>query len=155
MDAIADNYIRPGETLDFALMYVPAENVYYEIVLKKEGQDDILDYAWSKRVFPTSPNSLYTYLHAIALGLRGLQVEENAKQMIDSLRRLNGEFERFAKDYKVIGTHLRNAHSKYGEGLPKLESIQRELPGRLTTGTANEALDAADSTEPESTEALA
>ena len=155
VDAIADNYIRPGETLDFALMYVPAENVYYEIVLKKEGQDDILDYAWSKRVFPTSPNSLYTYLHAIALGLRGLQVEENAKQMIDSLRRLNGEFERFAKDYKVIGTHLRNAHSKYGEGLPKLESIQRELPGRLTTGTANEALDAADSTEPESTEALA
>ena len=154
VDEIADNYICPGETLDFALMYIPAENVYYEIVLKKEGQEDILDYAWSKRVFPTSPNSLYAYLHVIALGLRGLQVEENAKRMLDSLARLNGEFERFAKDYEVLGTHLRHAQSKYGEGLPKLESIQRALPGQLTTGTSIEALDAADFTEPESKEAL-
>ena len=154
VDAIADNYICPGETLDFALMYIPAENVYYEIVLKEDGQEDILDYAWSKRVFPTSPNSLYAYLQVIALGLRGLQVEENAKRMLESLTLLRGEFERFADDYRLVGTHLRRAQSKYGEALPKLESIQRALPGQLATGTSIEALEAAESTGPEAQEAV-
>ena len=152
VDAIADKYICPGETLDFALMYIPAENVYYEIVLKEEGQEDILDYAWSKRVFPTSPNSLYAYLHAIALGLRGLMVEENAKRMLESLTLLKGEFERFANDYRLIGTHLGRANSKYGEGLPKLESIQRALPGQLTTEASLDALQTSDEAESEAHE---
>ena len=149
IDAIADSYICPGETLDFALMYIPAENVYYEIVLKDELEQDILNYAWSKRVIPTSPNSLYAYLQVIALGLRGLQVEENAKRMLDSLTLLKGQFDRFAEDYRLIGTHLGRAQSKYGEGLPELESIQRALPGQLTTGASIEELEAAGSIEPE------
>ena len=142
IDAIAENYICPGETLDFALMYIPAENVYYEIVLKEEGQkEDILNYGWAKRVIPTSPNSFYAYLQVIALGLRGLQVEQNARQMLDSLSRLQNDFDRFADDYRLIGTHLGRAQSKYSEGLPKLESIQRALPGQLTTAPAIEVPD--------------
>ena len=139
IDAIADKYICPGETMDFALMYIPAENVYYEIVLKAEGREDILKYAWSKRVIATSPNSLFAYLQVIALGLRGLQIEQNARLMVESLSRLKDDFDRFANDYRVIGTHLGRAQSKYGEGLPKLESIQRALPGQLTTTPAIEA----------------
>ena len=140
IDAIAEKYICPGETLDFALMYIPAENVYYEIVLKEEGQQqDILNYGWAKRVIPTSPNSFYAYLQVIALGLRGLQVEQNARQMLDSLSRLQNEFDRFADDYRLVGTHLGRAQSKYAEALPKLESIQRALPGQLATAPAIEA----------------
>ena len=138
IDDIAQKYICPGETLDFALMYIPAENVYYEIILKADGKEDILSYAWDKRVIATSPNSFYAYLQVIALGLRGLQVEEDARHMLDSLTRLKGDFDRFADDYRVIGTHLRNAQSKHSEGLPKLESIQRALPGQLRTASAIE-----------------
>ena len=141
IDAIAQKYICPGETLDFALMYIPAENVYYEIVLKEEGQEDILNYAWARRVIPTSPNSFYAYLQVIALGLRGLQVEQNARLMLDSLTRLKGEFEKFADDYRLIGTHLRRARAKYDEGLPKLDSIHRGLPGQLTTEPSTDTLE--------------
>ena len=133
IDAIAEKYICPGETLDFAIMYIPAENVYYEIILKQEGQEDILEYARDRRVITTSPNSFYAYLQVIALGLRGLQVEQNAKRMIESLTRLKNDFDRFADDYRLVGTHLGRAQSKYSEGLPKLESIQRALPGQLTS----------------------
>lgn len=133
IDDIAEKYICPGETLDFALMYIPAENVYYEIVLKADKAEDILSYAWEKRVFPTSPNSFYAYLQIIALGLRGLQVEESAKHILDSLARLKGDFERFVDDYRLVGTHLGRAQAKHAEGLPKLESIQRTLPGELTS----------------------
>ena len=83
VDDIAVKYICPGETLDFALMYIPAENVYYEI-LTGGGPDDVLDYAWSKRVFPTSPNSLYAYLQVVAQGLRGLQVERSSRETLAS-----------------------------------------------------------------------
>ncbi len=141
IDDIAAKYICPGETLDFALMYIPAENVYYEIVLKAKGQDDILNYAWGKRVIPTSPNTLYAYLRVIAMGLRGLQVEENARQMIDSLSRLSDDFDRFADDYRVLGTHLGHAQAKYGEALPRLDSIRRGLPGRLSASTSARELD--------------
>jgi DNA recombination protein RmuC len=131
VDDIADKYICPGETLDFALMYVPAENVYYEIVVNDDGQDDFLAYAWGKRVFPTSPNSLYAYLHVVATGLRGLEIERSSRETLAKLGQLERGLERFAEDYRVLGGHLRNAQSKYDDGWPKLQSVQRDWPGQL------------------------
>lgn len=130
IDDIAERYICPGETLDFALMYIPNESVYHQIVLQDGEQEDLVAYAWSRRIIATSPNSLYAYLQVISLGLRGLQVEQNAKSMLESLSRLEGDFERFAEDFRLVGTHLSRAKAKYDEGLPKLDSIQRGLPGR-------------------------
>jgi DNA anti-recombination protein RmuC len=147
IDDIADKYICPGETLDFALMYIPAENVYYEIVLKEEDQEEVLNYAWKRRVFAASPNSFYAYLQAIAVGLKGLQVEQSARAMLDSLTRLKGDFDRFSDDYRLVGTHLGRAQAKYGEGLPRLESIQRALPGQLTTAALDSGPDADETTE--------
>ena len=134
--------------MDFALMYIPAENVYYEVVLKEQGREDILDYAWARRVFPASPNSFYTYLQVIYFGLRGLEVEQNARRIIESLTRLKDDFDRFAEDYRLVGSHLRRAQSKHDEGLPKLESIRRALPGHLATAASVEALEAGDTAEP-------
>ena len=155
VDAIADRYICPGETLDFALMYVPAENVYYEIVLKEEGQNEILTHAWSRRVFPTSPNSFYAFLQVIAFGLRGLQVEQSAREILESLSRLQGDFARFADDFRLVGRHLGNAKSKYDEGLPKLESIQGALRRELTYVGSDRALEGSDPLDPDQREEIA
>ena len=75
IDEIAGKYIRPAEgTLPLALMYVPAENVYYEAIIRDENGDDLYDYCVQRRVFPVSPNSLYAYLQTIIVGMNGMRV---------------------------------------------------------------------------------
>jgi DNA recombination protein RmuC len=131
IDAIASKYILPDEgTFDFALMYIPAENVYYETIIKEEGMADegsIMTYAFSKRVVPVSPNSFYAYLHTISLGLRGLEIEENARLIIDQLARLRGDFGRFKDDFSLLGKHLSNSRAKYEDAERRLERFGDKL----------------------------
>lgn len=131
VDAIASKYILPDEgTYDFALMYIPAENVYYECIIKSEepGEEASLsDHALKKRVIPVSPASLYAYLQAIVLGLKGLQVEENARRILDALARLSGDVKRFSDEFELVGRHLSNAHTKYEDAARRLERVQDKL----------------------------
>ncbi|MBI2346116.1 MAG: DNA recombination protein RmuC [Deltaproteobacteria bacterium] len=132
IEAVA-GYIRPDEgTYDFALMYIPAENIYYEVAVKNEwGPDDrpMLEQALKQRVIPVSPNTLYAYLVTIAMGLKGMQVERYAQEIIDRLGRLQKEFDRFQADFAVIGTHLSNARAKYDDAEKRLTRVG----DRLTT----------------------
>jgi DNA recombination protein RmuC len=66
-------------------------------------------------VIPVSPNSFYGYLQAIVLGLKGLRVEERAREIIDHLARLGKEFGRFREEFDVLGTHVGRAKTKYDE----------------------------------------
>lgn len=129
IDAIATKYLRPDEgTFDFALMYIPAENVYYETILKDDGADDnLMSYAFSRRVVPVSPNSFYAYLQTISLGLRGLEVEENARAILGQLDRLKGDFSRFKDDFSLVGRHLGNARGKYEEAERRLIRFEDKL----------------------------
>ncbi|MEW6685963.1 MAG: DNA recombination protein RmuC [Candidatus Edwardsbacteria bacterium] len=124
-------YIMPDEgTFDFVLMYIPAENVYYETIIKDEsfGEDkSLLNYALGQHVIPVSPNSFYAYLQAILLGLRGLHVEESAKEIISSLSRLDGDLAKFREDFETMGRHLANAKNKYEEAERKLDRFQDRL----------------------------
>ena len=130
VDAIAAKYILPDEgTYDFALMYIPAENVYYETILKDdaEGEKGLTYYAMSKRVIPVSPNSFYAYLQAIVLGLKGMKVEERAKEIIQYLSRLGGDFEKFREDFGLLGKHLGHAQSSYQTTEKRLEQFGQRL----------------------------
>jgi DNA recombination protein RmuC len=119
IDRISSKYIVPDEgTLDFALMYIPAENIYYETIIKAEGSGDdkpISDYALEKKVVPVSPNTLYSYLRAILLGMKGAQVDQSARQMVAYLSRLRIDFLKFREEYEIVGKHLNNARLKYEE----------------------------------------
>ena len=130
VDAIADKYILPDEgTYDFALMYIPAENVYYETIIKdgSEEERNLSQYALSKRVIPVSPNSFYAYLQAIVLGLKGMKVEERAKEIIQYLSRLRGDFGKFRDDFDLLGKHLGHAQSSYQTTEKRLEQFGQRL----------------------------
>ena len=117
IDEIASKYIVPDEgTLDFALMYIPAENVYYETIIKADDSN-LVGYAYAKRVIPVSPNSLYVYLQTISLGLRGMQIEERAKEILADLSRLQTDYVKVTDSYEVLGKHISNASGKYEETL--------------------------------------
>jgi len=129
IDKIASDYIRPAEgTLDFAIMYIPAENVYYETIVKYLGEtQDILQYCFDKKVIPVSPNLLYAYLMTVAMGLHGLQIEKQAAEIRQNLKRLNSSFADFGGTWDVLGKHLRNAYSQYDEGQKKLDRFGMQL----------------------------
>jgi DNA recombination protein RmuC len=129
IDAIASKYILPDEgTYDFALMYIPAENVYYEVMLRGEaGGDDLLPYAIQRKVFPVSPVSLYAYLQTIVLGLRGLQLEESAQEVLQQLARLQRDTGLLREAFEVLGRHLGNAHNKYDEAGKLLVQLEGKL----------------------------
>ncbi len=129
IDKIAASYINPAEgTLDFAMMYIPAENVYYETIIKYQTDTlDILNYALEKKVIPVSPNLLYAYLMTIVMGLRGLQIEKQAAEIRKNLGKLAGSFGDFTMTWSILGKHLRNAQAQYDEGQTKLDKYNMHL----------------------------
>jgi len=142
IDAIASKYIKPDEgTYDFALMYIPAENIYYETIIRDErfGDEKGIDsYALERRVIPVSPNSFYAYLRAIAIGLKGMKIEESARRVLADIERLQKEHERFAEDYRKLGVHLRNALSSYDSGGRRIERFTSKLEGLTELRTGGE-----------------
>lgn len=130
IDTIASKYILPDEgTFPFALMYIPAENIYYEVIIKDEQTQNggIYGYAISRKVVPVSPNSFYAYLQVIALGLKGLQIERSAKEIINILSRLQGDWKRVCESFNTLGGHLENAKKKYDEAEKLLSNFGNRL----------------------------
>jgi len=130
IDAVAAKYIVPDEgTFDFALMYIPAENVYYEIIIKDEQEESagLSAYALQRKVIPVSPNSFYAYLQAIVLGLKGLRVEKNVKAILEHLGRLHSDMQRFSEDFEVLGRHVTNLKNKYDDADRRLHAFGEKL----------------------------
>jgi DNA recombination protein RmuC len=136
IDTIAAKYVRPEEgTYDFALMYLPSEAVYYELVCGKTGA--LYTYALERRVFPVSPTTLVAYLQVIALGLRGLQIEQHAQEVMAYVAELQRDFGRFRDDFEVVGKHLGNAKTKYDDAEKRLDRFD----GKLERAAEHEAPD--------------
>jgi DNA recombination protein RmuC len=130
VDEIAKKYILPDEgTYDFALMYVPAENVYYEIAVRPEdtGEEPIATYALSRRVVPVSPNSIFAYLQVVVLGLKGLRIEANARRIQEDLARLGGDVAKLRAPLATLGRHLGNAQKQYDDAQRELDRLETKL----------------------------
>jgi DNA recombination protein RmuC len=142
-DSIAKKYIVPDEgTLDVALMFVPSESVYYELLMTADGKGQPLDaYCRDQKVIAVSPNTLYAHLCVIAMGLRGMQMEENAERLLASLSGMEKQMEKFADKFGTLGTHLKNAQQSYGESDKLFEKAQSTLEGMLGAGAPDATLE--------------
>ncbi|RMG60375.1 MAG: DNA recombination protein RmuC [Deltaproteobacteria bacterium] len=129
IDEIAERYIRPEEgTYDFALMYVPAENIYYEIILRKEDEkEDLYGYALRKRVVPVSPNSFYAYLVAIAFGLKGFRIEKEAMEIRGRLEEIVRGLAAFGEVFEGLGKNIDLAARKYDDARKRLQKVETRL----------------------------
>ena len=135
-DAITRKYIVPDEgTLDVALMFVPSESVYYELLQTQDAKGQPLDaYCREKKVIAVSPNTLYAHLCVISMGLRGLQMEENAKRLLENLSGMEKQMEKFADKFSTLGTHLKNAQQSYSESDKLFEKVHNTLETMLGAG---------------------
>src|SRR5438105_4722777 len=133
VDAIAKKYILPAEnTLDLALMFVPSESVYYELLQCADNKGQQLDaYCREQRIIAVSPNTLYAHLCVIAMGLRGMQIEENARRLANGLAGLKKQFANFSEIFEKVGTHLKNVQQSYQEADKRLDKTGAALESML------------------------
>jgi len=103
---IAKKYILTDEgTIDYALMYIPSESVYYEIV----NAPEVFEYAGEKRVLPVSSTTFYAYMKAILMSFEGEKIEKRAQQILASLRSIEKEYEDVSQGMGTLQRHLTNA----------------------------------------------
>lgn len=138
IDTIAKKYILPDEgTMDFALMYVPSESVFYEIVV----MDDLIEYARTKRVYIVSPTTLYAHLQTILLSYEGHKIEEQSKEVLNLLKGLQIDYDKVTESLDILGKHIGNASNQYvnvdkgfsklGQKLASVKQLPRERKPEL------------------------
>jgi len=121
---IAKKYIVPDEkTLDYALMYIPSENVYYEII----NSDELFDFAGAKMVLPVSPMSFYAYIKAILISFEGQKIEEKAKQVITLLSAIKKDYQRTEENLSVLNRHITNAYNQSSQVSKNFQSLGQKL----------------------------
>lgn len=105
---ISKKYILPEEgTLDFALMYIPSESVYYEIA----NLNELMDYARLARVYPVSPNTLYAHLQVLLLSFQGKDLEQKSREVFRLLRAIQKDYGKVEENLGILGKHVGNAYN--------------------------------------------
>lgn len=128
IDSISYKYVRPHEnTLDCAFMYIPAENIYYELFIKPDEDLALNQYAFNKKIIPVSPNTFYAFLQLVLFGLKGLQIENNARYILDQLTALRGLLARFTEEFSILGSHVIKIKNKYDDSDLRLRSFREQL----------------------------
>ncbi len=131
VEEIARKYICPEDgTLDFALMYIPSESIYYELAVREEGLE-FLHYSQSRRVYPCSPSTLYAYLQTIVLGLRGVRIAEHARELHAAMENMRQEADAVRELFDRAVTQMRNA----------LQNMESAGSGMARLGARLDALD--------------
>ncbi len=124
IDDIGRKYILTEEgTIDYALMYIPSEAVYYEVV----NNQTLFDYAGAKRVLPVSPTTFYAYMKAILMSFEGQKIEKQAKEILSSLRAIQKDYEKVGGGLSVLQKHLTNAHNMMSDVLSVFTALGQKI----------------------------
>jgi len=126
IDSISKKYILTEEgTIDYALMYVPSEAVYYEIV----NSSSLFDYAGKRRVLPVSPTTFYAYMKAILMSFEGIKIETRAKEILATLRAIKKDYEKVDENLATLGKHIANANNMMGNVRTDFEKLGGKISG--------------------------
>jgi len=129
--AISEKYIRPEEgTMDFALMYIPSEAVFYEIA----NLPDLTDFARANRVYPVSPTTLYVHLQTILLSFEGKKFETRSREVFRMLRAIQKDYEKTDGALSVLGKHIQNAYNQMSNVLSGFTLLGQKLSSTQTLG---------------------
>src|SRR3989337_322535 len=124
IDSISKKYILTEEgTIDYALMYVPSESVYYEIV----NNTTLFDYAATKRVLPVSPTTFYAYLRAILMSFEGQKIEAKAREILSALRAIQKDYAKVGDNLSVLQKHLTNAYNTMSSVLSVFSQLGQKI----------------------------
>ncbi len=138
VDEIATKYILPSEnTTDMALMYVPAETVYYEIINNIKDAD-IPAYARSKKIILVSPNTFYLTVTAVHHWFKDVEVSKQTKDIIKRLERIAIDGGKLADEFRVLGKHISNAHTAYDDSEKRLSLMVDRVKNVVELGGEEE-----------------
>lgn len=131
IDDIARKYILTEEgTIDYALMYIPSESVYYEIV----NDAELFDYSGDKRVLPVSPTTFYAYLKAILMSFEGQKIEAQAKEILSSLRAIKSDYGKVEENLSTLQKHLTNAFNMMGNVFSSFAQLGQKISSTQRLG---------------------
>ncbi len=138
IDAISKKYILTDEgTIDYALMYIPSEAVYYEIV----NNSDLFEYASKLRVLPVSPTTFYAYIRAILMSFEGQKVEARAREILSSIRAIRKDYGRVEENLGVLQKHMTNAYNMMGNVFTSFTHLGQKISSTAGLGEGVEKED--------------
>lgn len=134
IDDISKKYILTSEgTVDYALMYVPSEAIYYEIA----NDEDLFDYAQEKRILAVSPTTFYAYLKAILMSFEGQKIETKAREILSALRAIQNDYTKVEDGLSVLQKHLTNAYNMMGTVFNSFGVLGHKISSTQSLGSEN------------------
>ena len=132
-------YIRPADkTTDFAFMFIPHEGIYYDLLANPAafGSEEnlIQRAAGTYKVIIVSPTSFLAYLQTVMQGLKAMEIEERAQDIIKNVERLRGHIAKYEDYYQKIGKTLETTVNHYNAGYKELNKIDKDVT-RITGET--------------------
>ncbi len=127
-------YVRPAEgTMDFAFMFIPHEAIYYDLLVNKIGAiteetDNLIQRAASKyKVIIVSPTSFLAYLQTVLQGLKALQIEETAKDIIKRVEDLGTHLKKYEEYHGKLGASLGTVVNHYNNSGKELKKVDKDV----------------------------
>ncbi|MBU2544972.1 DNA recombination protein RmuC [Patescibacteria group bacterium] len=126
-------YVKPEEnTMDFAFMFIPSEAIYYDLLINKigavtEDTNNLIHYAWKKRVIIVSPTTFSAFLQVVLQGLRNQQISEKAKEIIKQVGRLGRHMGIYEEYINKVGNHLSTTVNTYNKAHKELAKVDKDV----------------------------
>ena len=133
---ISRKYVLVSEgTVDYALMYIPSESVYYEII----NNSQLYDFAGTKQVLPVSPLSFYAYMKAILMSFEGQKIETKAKEILELLNAMKKDYQKTEESLAVLSKHVTNAYNQTDQVRKNVGMLGQKLSSTNLLSTSVES----------------